>query len=174
MTVAETERLVLRHLTAGDAGAMDAIFCDAEVMRCSDGVQTPEWVRAWIATMIDECYLMWGFGFWAIIEKVSRKAIGCCGLSRFRNRCDSDEAELGFRLARPYWDRGFATEVALAARDHGPNTLRLARIVAIIDPENTASVRVAQKIGMGFEREIMFANHTHPDHLYVVQQRTPP
>ena len=51
---------------------------------------------------------------------------------------------------------------------HDLNTLRLPRIIAIIDPGNLASVRVAEKIGMRFEREIMFDGYTHPDHLYAV------
>lgn len=55
MRVAETERLELRHLTADDAGALAAVFCDPEVMHYSDGVQTPAWVPSWVAEMIDAC-----------------------------------------------------------------------------------------------------------------------
>ena len=174
MLIAETDRLALRHFIAGDATAMKAVFCDPGVMRYGDGVRTPEWVRTWIAAMIDTCYPNWGFGMWAVLEKATREVIGYAGLSRFPDRYRTDEAELGFRLARFHWGRGHATEAAAAIRDHGLRTLRLPRIVAIIDPDNLAAVRVAEKIGMRCEREIMLAGYTRPDRLYVIPRPTAP
>ena len=169
MRVAETERLELRHLTADDAGALAAVFCDPEVMHYSDGVQTPAWVPSWAAEMIDACYPAWGFGIWAALERATGVLVGYCGLSRFPGRCEADEAELGFRLARAYWGRGYATEAAAAALDHGVNALRPRRVIAIVDPENLASLQLVQKIGMTFEGEITFAGYTHPDHVYVTE-----
>ena len=170
MLVTKTARLVIRHFAIDDAGAMEAVFCDPEVMRYSeDGVQPPQFVRVWVANTIDY-YPMWGFGMWAVIEKETRDVIGYAGLSRFLNRCGPNEAELGFRLARPYWFRGYATEAATATCDYALHRLRLPRIIAMIDPDNVASVRVAEKIGMTLEREIMFRGYTHPDHLYSIAQ----
>ena len=170
MLVAETPRLVIRHLSANDADAMEAIFCDPEVMRYSeDGVQTPEFVRVWVANMISYDPV-WGLGIWALIEKVTRDLIGYVGLSRFPNRCGPHETELGFRLARPYWGRGYATEAARGACDYALHRLLLPRIIAMIDPDNVASVRVVEKIGMTRESEIMFRGYTHPDHLYAIRQ----
>lgn len=174
MLVAETERLMLRHFAAADACALEAVFCSPEVMRYGDGVQTPKWIRAWVAEMIDGWYATWGFGMWAIVEQATGDVIGYCGVSRFPSRCGRDEAELGYRLARVHWGRGYATEAAGAVRDHGLYTLRVPRIIAVIDPANGASVRVAVKIGMRFEREITFDGYTHPDHLYVIRRPTAP
>jgi len=170
MLVTKTARLVIRHFAIDDAGAMEAVFCDPEVMRYSeDGVQPPQFVHVWVANTIDY-YPMWGFGMWAVIEKETRDLIGYAGLSRFPNRCGPNEVELGFRLARPYWGRGYATEAATATCDYALHKLRLPRIIAMIDPDNVASVRVAEKIGMTFEREIMFRGYTHPDHVYSIAQ----
>ena len=155
MPVAETERLILRCFEARDAEAKEAVFCSPEVMRYSDGVQSPEWVRAWIAEMIEAQGARSGLGTWAVVEKSAGEVIGYCGLSHCPERCGADEAELGYRLTLPHWGRGYASESAKAVRDYGLYRLRLPRIIAIIDPHNLASLRVARSIGMRFEREIM-------------------
>ena len=117
MPVAETERLILRCFNAGDAEAMEVVFCCPEVMRYSDGMQSPEWVRAWIAEMIEAKGSGLGLNTWAIVEKSAGEVIGYCGLSRCPERCGADETELGYRLARARWGRGFASEAARAVRD---------------------------------------------------------
>jgi ribosomal-protein-alanine N-acetyltransferase len=60
--------------------------------------------------------------------------------------------------------------MAQGCPDYALHRLRLPRIIAMIDPDNVASVRVAEKIGMTLEREIMFRGYTHPDHLYSIAQ----
>jgi RimJ/RimL family protein N-acetyltransferase len=96
--------------------------------------------------------------------------IGYCGLSRFPGRCAAGDTEIGFRLARPFWGRGFATEAARAVRDHAFDTLALPRLIAIIDPGNLASIRVAEKIGMRYEKDVSFEGYTHPDRLYALER----
>lgn len=166
-TILETQRLSLRHFIPGDAKAMEGIFCDPEVMYYED-VESPEWVRGWLKRMIEEHYPTWGFGMWALEEKVSGEVVGYCGLSRFPDRCRPHEAELGYRLVRNRWGRGLATEAARPTCEFGLKTLGLSRVVAIIDPGNTASVRIAQKLAMRYQSEIMFDGYTHPDHVYVL------
>lgn len=170
MIVTETARLTLRSLAAEDAEALAAVFCDPEVMKHSDGLQSPGWVRSWIDRMIEECYPLWGFGIWAIAKKPDNAVIGYCGLSRDPDRCQRNESEIGCRLARVHWGQGYGCEAASAARDYGLNTLGLPRLIAIIDPHNLASVHVVQKIGFSFEREISFPHYDYPDHLYALEQ----
>ncbi|MEM7223896.1 MAG: GNAT family N-acetyltransferase [Pseudomonadota bacterium] len=166
-TILETERLLLRRFVPEDAKAMEGIFCDPEVMYFED-VESPEWVRAWLKRMIEECYPTWGFGMWAVQEKASGDVIGYCGLSRFPDRCEPHEAELGYRLMRKHWGKGIATEAVRPTCEFGLKVLGLSRIVAMIDPGNTASLRVAQKLGMRYQREVMFDGYTHPDHLFAL------
>lgn len=168
MHVIETERLALRHLSAADARALEAVFCDPEVMRYSGGLQSPALVWGWVAEMIEVHYPAWGFGIWAVVEKAEGAVIGYCGLERSPGRCGPDEAEIGYRLAHAAWGRGYGSEAAAAVCDHGLGTLGLTRIVAIIDPGNAASLRVALKIGMCYQREVMFEGYTHPDHVYAI------
>ena len=166
MVIVETDRLILRHFDIVDGEAMDRVFGDAEVMYYGDGVKTQEWVRQWLRGWLEDYYQKWGFGIWAIVERSGREVIGYCGLSHFPNRCGHDEMEIGYRLARPYWGRGLATEAAQAVRDYGFGTLGLPRLIAMIDPRNVASIRVAEKTGLRYERDVMFEGFTHPDRVY--------
>jgi ribosomal-protein-alanine N-acetyltransferase len=170
MVIARTQRLTLRHFHMADGEAMDRVFGDPEVMRYGDGVHTLEWVRQWVARWTDQYYPAWGFGMWAVVDDSSCAVIGYCGLSRFPGRCAARETEIGFRLARPHWGRGFATEAVRAARDHAFETLGLPRLIAMIDPGNVASIRVAEKIGMRYEKDVSFEGYTHPDRVYALER----
>ena len=162
-----TERLFLRHFRPQDDEAMYRIFCDPEVMRFSDGVKDKEWVQAWL----DQCherYQNWGFGPYAVVDLSNQDVIGYCGLFFFPELDGQAETEIGYRLARSAWGKGYATEAARAVRDYAFNTLGIKRLIALIDPSNFSSVRVAEKIGMKYEKDIMLEGYTHPDHVYVL------
>ena len=168
MIVVETERLLLRHFHLLDCAALDVVFGDAEVMRFGPGVQDQAWVRNWVRTCLENYYQTLGFGPWAVMEKASARLVGYCGLFYFPDIAGRPEVEIGYRLARAAWGQGYATEAARAVRDYGLEVLGLRRLVAIIDPHNAASLRVAEKIGMHFEQEVMLEGYTYPDHLYVL------
>jgi [ribosomal protein S5]-alanine N-acetyltransferase len=156
MIVTETERLILRHFHIVDGEAMDRIFGDAEVMGYGRSTQTKEWVRKWLGGCLEDYYRKWGFGLWAVVEKSREQVIGFCGLSRFADVGGYPETEIGYRLARDRWGHGFATEAARAVRDYGFGTLNLPRLISIIDPRNLASIKVAEKTGLHYEKEVIF------------------
>jgi [ribosomal protein S5]-alanine N-acetyltransferase len=162
-----TERLFLRHFQATDHEPMYRIFCDPDVMRFSDGVKTKEWVRAWLETCLER-YQTWGFGPYAVLEQSSQNVIGYCGLFFFPNLDVQAEVEIGYRLKRSAWGQGYATEAAKAVRDFAFTTLGIKRFIAMIDPSNIASIRVAEKVGMKYEKEVMFEGYSHPDQVYVI------
>ena len=163
-----TDRLLLRNFHILDDEAMYRIFGDADVMRFGDGVQTREWVKNWIRICLEHYYQRWGFGPYAVVEQSSRNVIGYCGLFYFPDIGGQPEIEIGYRLASSAWGQGYATEAALSVRDFAFTTLGIKRLIAMIDPSNVASIRVAKKIGMKYEREVMLEGYTHPDHIYVV------
>lgn len=173
MIVAETERLILRRLTMDDLPAMETVGCDPEVMKYSDGVLQPAGVKHLLNDTIRNQYGKHGFGPWAVVVRKDGAVAGYCGLSRELDRCGDDEGELGYRLARAYWGNGYATEAARAAIDAGFAMFGLARVVAIVDPANTASVAVLGKLGMAYEREITFPWYDHPDHVYAAVNPAP-
>ncbi len=71
---------------------------------------------------------------------------------------DLPEVEIGYLFLRKYWGQGLATEAAAACRDYGINRLGYTRLISLIDPANIASKRVAEKIGMAFEKETFMFN----------------
>ena len=91
-------------------------------------------------------------GLWATVHKETGRFIGRCGLLPWTID-GKDEVEVAFTIAREYWGQGLATEAARAILQHGLEGLNLSRLICLIELENIASQRVAEKIGMRFERE---------------------
>jgi [ribosomal protein S5]-alanine N-acetyltransferase len=163
-----TRRLFLRQFEMADLESIyQQVFSDAEVMHFGDGPQTREWTQGWIETSLEN-YKVRGFGPYAVIEKDSSELIGYCGLFLFPELDGHSEVEIGYRLGRSTWGHGYATEATIAVRNHALQNLHRKRLVALIDPHNTASIRVAQKLGMHYEKDVMLEGYTHPDHLYVL------
>ncbi len=168
MIILETKRLILRQFHILDGQAMDLVFGDPEVMRFGPGVQTRKWVRDWIQGCL-ESYQRLGFGPWAVVERSSSAVIGYSGLFHFPDLAGQPEIEAGYRLARPFWGQGFATEAVLAIREYAFGILCLPRLIALIDPQNIASIHVAEKAGMHYEKQVMLEGYTHPDHVYSIR-----
>jgi hypothetical protein len=168
MVVAETERVVLRHFHVADLDAMAGVFADPEVMRFGPGPQPRDWVQRWLQGCLEDYYQKWGFGLWAVVPKPDRRVIGFCGLTRFDDVDGRPEIEIGYRLARAFWGRGLATEAARAVRAYAFGVLVLPRLVSLIDPRNGASVRVAEKTGLRYEKDVTFRESLRK--LYVIHQ----
>lgn len=168
MIIADTPRLRLRQFTPSDQPALLRVFGDPEVMRFGDGAQPPEYVDGWL-TSCSHSYERRGYGPWAMVEKGSDEMIGYCGLFYYPDINGRPEVEIGYRLARAWWGRGYATEAVTAARDYAFHTLGLPRLVALIDPTNTSSIRVAEKAGMRHKGEAMLEGYDHPDWVFVVE-----
>jgi len=169
MIITETERLLLRNFHIGDTAAMREVLCDPEVMTFSGGVKAPEEVEGWIENCNHNCSTL-GFGLWAVVMKDTKEVIGYCGLTRFQDIDGKPETEIGFRLARKFWFHGYAMEIAKAVRDHAFGVLSIPRLIALVDPANTASIRVVEKIGMTYEKDVMLPWYDHPDRLYATSQ----
>lgn len=164
-----TQRLMLRHFNADDDTALhQSVFSDPEVMHFGDGHQSLDWTRAWIQHCQQDYYETRGYGPFAVIERSTPRLIGYCGLFYFSDVSGQPEVELGYRLARSAWGKGYATEAAIAVQEFALTALGMKRLISIIDPANAASIRVAEKLGMKFESEVMFEGYTHPDHVYAI------
>jgi ribosomal-protein-alanine N-acetyltransferase len=91
-----------------------------------------------------------GYGWWAVERLADRQLLGWSGLQYLP---DTDEIEIGYLLGKPYWGRGLATESALAGLEFGFGSLALPEVVGIVHPDNLASQRVLEKIGLEFVKE---------------------
>ena len=150
----ETDRLVLRTMHMGDTEALLSIFSDPLVMASFGGVlfdrvRMEQWVQRNLTHQ--ERY---GYGLFSVILKAKGRLIGDCGLEHMEIDGDS-EIELGYDFRSDYWGQGYATEAALAVRDHAWGEMGLSRLISLIRPSNAASRRVSEKIGMTKEREIL-------------------
>ncbi len=155
MQILETPRLILRYLTIRDSEALIPILGDPQVMEFSlIGVHDRRQIRQFIEQRLLS-YLERGFGLYALIHKQNQELIGYCGF--FVQKVDEQkEVEIGYRLASQYWGEGLATEAATAVLEYGRSRFMFKRFVCLIEPANTRSIRVAQKLGMKLEKEIIY------------------
>jgi len=91
----------------------------------------------------------------AAVHRSNGMLLGYCGFYH-QHIDDVDEIEIGYRMHPDYWNQGLTTEAALAVRDHAFQDLKLPRVISLIHPENIASQRVAEKIGMSLEKQTIY------------------
>lgn len=139
-------------------------------MQFSMGVKSSSETAAWLQQRISGYELQPSLGLFAVVLKSTNEVIGYCGFSEFKDIEGRPEIEIGYRFLQQHWGKGYATEAALFVQQYGFEQLNISRLVSLIDPGNLASIRVAQKTGMTFEKEVMMEGYTHPDHLYVIQK----
>lgn len=159
----ETERLLLRVPEPSDLDGYAAVLGDSEVARFL-GMERQ--TRDESAAAIERMLRHWerhGIGLFSLVRKSDERLLGRAGfllwdpdrwVSALRNDLDGPlETEIGWTLGSAFWNRGYATEAALACRDWALRERGLKRLVSVIAPENVASIRVADKIGETLERE---------------------
>ena len=179
----ETERLLLRPPRAEDAEAFFPHWQDAEAVEYVGGTKT----RDQLETMVERMLRHWdwyGIGEFTVERREDGEVLGRVGLQlwdprdwangkRVRLRGDV-ETELGWKLGREHWGRGYATETAAACRDWALGELGLDRLISLIAFDNVASVRVAEKIGETFEREVDDVPFPHRYGLWSLGERIAP
>ncbi|MBA4019444.1 MAG: N-acetyltransferase [Pirellula sp.] len=147
-----TDRLRLRPYRLDDVPEMFTVFGDPEVMRFSMSGADPtvEATRARAQKLIDH-QERFGFSLWVVEDRATGALLGDCGLKQLE---EGPEIEVGYRFGRAHWGKGYATEAGAASMEHGFRKLALARIVAVVAPENLASYHVLEKIGLEYQRRV--------------------
>jgi RimJ/RimL family protein N-acetyltransferase len=151
MKVLETDRLILRWLSADDDAAFILeLLNDPSCVRFigDKGVRTFEDARNYILNGPVASYKQFGFGLYATELKVSRVPIGICGILK---RDTLPHPDIGFAFLPAYWNQGYAYESAAAVMAHARD-LGIDRVLAITAPDNEASAKLLTKIGLRFER----------------------
>lgn len=144
----ETERLLLRPWRDSDLAPFAALNADPEVMEFLPSVLTREESDA-AAARVRAHFDRHGFGFWAVEVRGGAPFAGFVGLAVPRFEAHFTPCvEIGWRLARAHWGRGYATEAALGALAYGFGELGLHEIVSFTVPANVRSRRVMERIGM--------------------------
>ena len=153
----ETDRLYLRRLTVEDADNLSELDSDPEVMRYINGGKPTEYeaIRDLFLPRMLRYYERYeGYGFWAAIEKATGEFLGWY---HFRPAPDNpDHVELGYRLRRAAWGKGYATEGSRALVRKGFTELGTQRVTAHTLAENAGSRRVLEKAGLELARKFRY------------------
>lgn len=151
--LSETDRLVLRRFTRDDPDLLVELDSDPEVMRYLTGGRTTARIRvetAILPAMLRDYTRHPGFGAFAAQTRAAAEFIGWFMLLP-RMDGPPDEAELGYRLRKSAWGKGYATEGSHAMLDYGFTERGLRRIFAETMAVNTRSRRVMEKLGLRYE-----------------------
>ena len=149
--ILETPRLILRHLVLDDLDALFALYSDPEIRKYfPDGVKSHEDTREELEWYLNGHPEHPKIGLWATVHKETGKFIGRCGLLPWE--IDSRlEIEVAYLLDKKFWHQGLATEAAEGILAYAFDNLSLMRVICLMHPDNIASQRVAQRVGMILE-----------------------
>lgn len=149
-----TSRLILRAFTEEDIDPLHNILGEEDVLRYFPNPNPPsrEKVEKLISARLDH-WEEHGFGWWAIEPRSKKQLIGWSGLLFLP---ETEEVEVGYLLDKAFWGKGLATEAAQACLQYGFKDFDMQSIVAIVHPENVASQRVIEKLGMSFVDEARY------------------
>lgn len=156
-TVLQIDGFTMRPLQPSDLDALAAIWADPEVTRFlpSRGVPIPRENAEKALQSFIEHWQQREYGIWAIVESGSSKMVGYCGL---RYLDELNEVEVLYGLAKAHWGRGTATQAVKAAVLYGFNVANLDKLIAMALPDNLASRRVIEKVGLQYEKTIHMFN----------------
>ena len=153
MKILETQRLILKRMVPDDLDDLYRLYRDPEIRR-----YFPEGTLTYAETKEELDWFLDGhprhpeLGLWATIHKETNQFIGRCGLLPWTID-GRDEVEVAYLLAKEFWGQGLGTEAARAIAQYAFETLHVPRLICLVDRDNRASINIATKIGMRFEKE---------------------
>ncbi|HNO94125.1 MAG TPA: GNAT family N-acetyltransferase [Anaerolineales bacterium] len=152
MEAIHSERLTLRPLGLDDAGFIFELVNEPSfIQNIGDrGVRTLADAEKYIENGPLASYAKNGFGLLAVTLKETGEPIGMCGLIK---RDTLEDVDIGYAFLPKFWLKGYAVEAARTVMGTA-KALGLKRVVAIVDPANTGSIRVLERLGMSFEKMI--------------------
>lgn len=152
MPTLQTDRLILREWTIDDFEDFAAMSADAEVMRflAADSKPLSRFASWQALTAIVGHWALRGFGMFAVTERETGRFVGRVGPLQPEGWPDF---EIGWTLRSEYWGRGYATEAARRCIAYAFEELGRSHLVSLISPENTRSIKVAERLGERLEGE---------------------
>lgn len=151
MLTLQTERLLLRPFTTDDAPFVLTLLNEPSFLRFigDKKVRNLEDARRYLLNGPIASYNVHGFGILLVELKDSQTPIGMCGLIK---REELPAPDIGFAFLPDYWRQGFAFEAATRIMNDARERLKLTTILAIVNPDNDASIKLLQRLGLRFER----------------------
>lgn len=151
--ILETERLLLRPIQYTDVNVLASLWTDPEVTRFMGGPRDFQEIHKVLLEDV-QAEIRPKFDLWPVVEKETHRVIGHCSILE-KEVDGKNEFELIYMLEKSVWEKGYATEIAVCIKNHAFKQLGLNRIIALIDPMNPASARVATKVGMRYEKDVV-------------------
>jgi ribosomal-protein-alanine N-acetyltransferase len=144
-TIVETERLILRELTADDASFINTLLNTPKFLKYigDRNVRSDDDARGFITDRYIRAYATNGYGLWAV-EKPDGTPVGMCG---FVKRDYFDLPDIGFAFLPEHERKGYGYESAAASMKYGQERLGFTDVLAITSPDNDASIRLLEKLG---------------------------
>lgn len=167
MNITETARLNLRHIELDDAPFLLELLNDpAFIKNIGDrGVRSLEDARLYALNGPLASYEKHGFGLFLVELKASGEPIGICGLLK---RDTLEDVDIGFAFLPSFRSQGYALEAASATKSYALNVLGLKRIVAVVVPENTGSIKLLERLGLKYERRVQLTESEPEIMLYAL------
>ena len=165
----ETERLEFRRYNDFDFEFLFSLMYDPEMVKYIGlgDTRTREETRNFLDWIYSAYKLDSDLGLMLLVNKRDGNLIGHSGLIP-QTVEGKTELEIGCWISRRYWGNGYATEAGNALRAHGSKVLGSERFIALVHPENIASKKVATKLGMNMEKEILVGGQNA--HMYSVSR----
>ena len=154
MNILETNRLLLRQLTLEDFDHLYTLYSNPNVKQyVYQESMTYEETKEELEWIINVYRSQPGFGLWGTIYKETGEFVGRCGLLQWTID-KRPEVEVTYMFAEAFWGQGLGTEAARALMQYGFEEIKLPRLICCIDAANLASIKVAENLGMIFEKEV--------------------
>lgn len=149
----ETNRCFLREFSPEDAQAVYRLNLHPDIFRFTTDppFENPDEAAAFLKNY--KAYQISGFGRWAVILKDDNQFAGWCGLKYILGE---NEVDIGYRFLPEFWGQGLALETATVCIKAGIEEFGLKRIVARVHKENIRSIRVTEKLGLIYEKDLIY------------------
>lgn len=158
-TITETKRCIIREMTEEDLEELYEIYAEPSITQFTEGLyEDYEEELEYTRSYIKNAYVFWGYGTWIIIKKDTGKIIGRAG---FNTRDGFEYPELGFIIAKPYQNKGYAYEVCRKLLQIGKEDYEFSAVQALVKKENIASMKLCQKLGFERKKQVNLKGETY-------------
>lgn len=164
---------MIRHFSLADAPFILGLLNEPSFIEniADRGVRTLDDARAYLLSGPLASYEQFGFGLWLVLKKDDGIPIGMCGLLK---RDALDDVDIGYAFLPAFCAKGYALESATAVLAYGQKNLGFNRIVAVVNADNTRSIRLLEKVGFTYERLVRLSDEGKEVKLWALEQADVP
>jgi ribosomal-protein-alanine N-acetyltransferase len=165
--IASTERLSISRLSVADAGFILKLLNESSFIQFIGDreVRTEDDARKYLAEGPLNSYEKNGFGLFRVSSVGTHDSLGICGLVK---RNELPHPDLGFAFLQTRWSNGYALESSRAVLQYAASELDFLRVIAIVNADNSASIRLLNKLGFNFEKMVRMTGETEDICQYTI------